>query len=92
MMGIYMTFRKVSEPAAELAAASSSPEAKAAAFALSYHPPIMGRIREVENIPAPPISESPNAPVFGVYSDTNPSMVGQKKQIPTAKTMAAPIA
>ena len=41
-------------------------------------------------MPAPPINDKPNAPVFGKYSETKPSMVGQKKQTPAAKTNAAP--
>src|SRR6185503_15441512 len=51
---------------------------------------IMGTTSEVENIPAPPIMESPRAPVLGRYSETKPNIVGQKKQTPSAKTKAAP--
>src|SRR5579872_6118395 len=88
--GIIATVIKVLDPAIASAADDPAPDATAAAFAPSYHFPIRGRIREVENMPAPPISESPIVPVLGRYSDTNPSMVGQKKHIPAAKTSAAP--
>src|SRR5580658_816450 len=84
------TVIKVFDPAIASAADDAAPDAMAEPFALSYHFPIRGRINDVENMPAPPISDSPRAPVRGRYSDTNPSMVGQKKQIPTAKTSAAP--
>ena len=47
---------------------------------------VIGITSEEENIPAPPINERPRAPVLGKYSETNPSMVGQKKQMPAAKT------
>src|SRR5579863_10093557 len=83
------TVMNVLEPAIASAADDPAPDAIAAAFALSNHFPITGRINEVENMPAPPISDSPRAPVLGRYSETNPSMVGQKKQIPAAKTSAA---
>src|SRR5215831_11653051 len=88
--GIKATFNKVSEPATASAFATSSPAATAVCFALSNHFPMIGNTRETENIPAPPINDNPNAPVFGKYSDTNPSIVGQKKQIPAANTAAAP--
>src|SRR5579863_3606285 len=90
MTGMMATVINVVEPAIASAADDPAPDAIAEAFALSNHFPIRGRTREVENMPAPPISDSPRAPVFGRYSDTNPSMVGQKKQIPAAKTSAAP--
>ncbi len=86
------TFKRVSLPATASAFATSVPELTAAAFALSNHLPITGNTKETENIPAPPINDKPNAPVFGRYSDTKPSIVGQKKQIPTANTAAAPTA
>ena len=90
MAGIMATFKRVSLPAAASALTTSFPELTAASFALSNHLPIAGSIKETENIPAPPISDKPKAPVFGRYSETKPNMVGQKKQIPTAKTAAAP--
>src|SRR6186713_819886 len=84
------TFINVLEPATASAATGSDPAAMAPALKLSYHFPIKGRINETENMPAPPISDSPRAPVLGRYSDTKPSIVGQKKQMPDAKTSAAP--
>ena len=48
-----------------------------------------GSTIETENIPIPPINESPNAPVSGKFSATNANIVGQKKQMPIAKTPAA---
>ncbi len=84
------TLKKVSEPAMASALATSLPAIRADSLALSNHLPMIGNISEVENIPAPPINDKPNAPVLGRYSETNPSIVGQKKQIPTAKTAAAP--
>src|SRR5436190_21497738 len=82
------TFINVFEPAS--ASGVAEPAAIAAALKSSYHLPIIGIIKEVENMPAPPINDKPNAPVFGRYSETNPSIVGQKKQMPAAKTKAAP--
>src|SRR5215207_6903980 len=90
MAGIIATFKKVLEPAIASAFVTSSPAAIAVALYLSYHLPITGNIKETENIPAPPINDRPKAPVLGKYSDTKPSMVGQKKQIPIAKIKAAP--
>ena len=87
--GITATFKNVLEPAIASAAAALAPELMALAWKLSYQCPIMGTMREVENIPAPPIIERPSAPVSGRYSDTKPSIVGQKKQTPNAKTKAA---
>ena len=84
------TFMKVSEPANDSACDGSIPWAIAFALASSSHLPITGKINDTENIPAPPINERPSAPDLGTYSDTKPSIVGQKKQIPTAKTAAAP--
>ena len=84
------TFKNVFEPAMASACAPEYPNCAAVALKLSYHLPISGITSDEENMPAPPISERPSAPVFGRYSDTNPSMVGQKKQIPAAKTNAAP--
>ena len=84
------TFRNVSEPAIASALTASTPLVTAAVFALSNHLPITGIIKAVENIPAPPINDKPKAPVLGRYSETKPSIVGQKKQIPIAKTKAAP--
>jgi len=52
--------------------------------------PIRGKINDTENIPVPPIRAKPMAPVLGRYSDTKPSMVGQKKQMPAANMKAAP--
>lgn len=90
MAGMIATFINVSDPAIAFALATSIPSVMAFAFALSSHFPITGKINETENIPAPPINESPNAPVFGKYSDTNPSIVGQKKQMPIANMAAEP--
>src|SRR5688500_17116486 len=88
--GKMATLKNVSEPAMASALAASFPAIMADSFALSYHLPMIGSISAVENIPAPPIKDKPNAPVLGRYSETNPSIVGQKKQIPTANTAAAP--
>ena len=72
------TFIKVFDPAIWSASVEVAPVAIAAALNLSNQFPITGSISDTENIPAPPISESPNAPDFGTYSATKPSMVGQK--------------
>src|SRR5690349_16959538 len=88
--GIMATFIKVLEPAIASASADVEPLEIAAFLKPSNHLPIIGITNEVENIPAPPINERPSAPVLGKYSDTKPSIVGQKKQIPAAKTNAAP--
>src|SRR5436190_13782202 len=40
-------------------------------------------------MPAPPIRFKPKAPDLGIFSDTKPSMVGQKKQTPIPKMIAA---
>src|SRR6478735_5517347 len=92
MAVIIATFINVSVPATASAFETSLPAATAAPFALSNQLPIIGNTNDTENIPAPPINDNPNAPVFGKYSDTKPSIVGQKKQIPAAKTAAAPTA
>ena len=84
------TFMSVSDPAAASAVAASTPAAAAFAFASSNNLPIIGTTSDTENIPAPPINDKPRAPVFGKYSETKPSMVGQKKQMPAAKMNAAP--
>src|SRR5665647_2377533 len=89
MAGITATFKKVLEPAIASAAAVVAPLLIAPALKPSYQCPIIGTMRDVENMPAPPIIERPSAPVSGRYSDTNPSIVGQKKQTPSAKTKAA---
>ena len=86
--GIMATFINVWEPAS--ASGVAEPAATAADLKSSYHLPMIGMISDVENIPAPPINDKPKAPVFGKYSETKPSMVGQKKQMPAAKTNAAP--
>src|SRR6516225_5049378 len=86
--GIMATFIKVFDPAT--ASGFDAPLATAALLKLSYHLPIIGMTRDVENIPAPPIKDNPSAPVLGRYSETKPSIVGQKKQMPAAKTNAAP--
>src|SRR3982751_2132121 len=86
--GIIATFIKVFEPAT--ASGLAEPAATAAALKSSYHLPMIGITSDVENIPAPPINDKPSAPVLGKYSETKPSIVGQKKQIPAAKTNAAP--
>lgn len=88
--GMIATFNKVSVPATASAFETSVPASTAEVFALSNHLPITGNTSETENIPAPPINDNPNAPVLGRYSDTKPSIVGQKKQMPAAKTAAAP--
>src|SRR5215469_8117929 len=88
--GMMATFKNVFEPAIASAWVAVLPAATAVALKLSYHLPINGITSEVENIPAPPINERPSAPVLGKYSETNPSIVGQKKQMPAAKTKAAP--
>src|SRR5690349_12053464 len=90
MAGMIATFKNVLEPAMASACSAVLPAATAASLNLSYHPPINGITNEVENIPAPPIKERPRAPVLGKYSETKPSIVGQKKQMPAAKTSAAP--
>jgi hypothetical protein len=36
------------------------------------------RVYRNENMPTPPIRLIPTAPVFGIFSETKPSMVGQK--------------
>lgn len=59
------------------------------ALASSINFPMSGKTTETDNIPAPPIIDNPNAPVSGRYSATKPSIVGQKKVTPTAKTAAA---
>ena len=46
--------------------------------AVSIDLPIIGNTMEVATIPAPPITDNPSAPLFGTYSEMNPSMVGQK--------------
>ena len=89
MAGIIATFNNVSVPAAA-SAFEISFLLQLLPFCLVKPFPITGNINETENIPAPPINDKPNAPVFGKYSETNPSIVGQKKQIPAAKTAAAP--
>src|SRR4051812_40732398 len=86
--GMIATLMNVWEPAS--ASGVAEPAATAAALKSSYHLPMIGIIKEVENIPAPPISDKPKAPVLGKYSETKPSIVGQKKQMPAAKTNAAP--
>src|SRR6188474_1162832 len=88
--GMIATFISVSVPATASAFETSLPAATAASFALSNHFPITGNTSETENIPAPPINDNPSAPVLGKYSETNPNIVGQKKQIPAANTAAAP--
>src|SRR5579871_2326337 len=88
--GIMATFKKVLEPATASACGPVNPLATAADLKSSYHLPIKGIMIAVENMPAPPINDKPNAPVLGKYSETKPSMVGQKKQTPAAKTKAAP--
>ena len=59
------------------------------ALALSRMFPIMGNTIETDSIPAPPMIESPKAPLSGIYSATNDSIVGQKNVMPTAKMAAA---
>ena len=88
MAGRIATLMNVFEPASASGAAEFA--ATAAALNWSYHLPIIGIASEDENMPAPPINDKPKAPVSGRYSDTKPSIVGQKKQIPAAKTNAAP--
>jgi hypothetical protein len=46
--------------------------------AVSIDLPMIGSTSDVATIPAPPMMESPNAPLLGMYSATNPSIVGQK--------------
>src|SRR6056297_1977228 len=58
-------------------------------LALSIRLPIIGSTIETESIPAAPIMDKPKAPVSGRYSATKPSIVGQKKVTPIAKTPAA---
>ena len=75
----YGSFYKVFDPAS--ASGVAEPAVTAAALKSSYHLPIIGIMSEVEKHPAPPINDSsPNAPVLGRYSDTKPSMVGQKNR------------
>lgn len=40
--------------------------------------PMIGSTIDVATIPAPPRIDNPNAPLFGMYSATNPNIVGQK--------------
>ena len=87
--GKYIIFPKVAFPAANSAASSAIPEAIAVSRALSNQEPITGCQIEVDNIPAPPTSDIPKAPVLGVYSEVKPIMVGQKKQTPNANNTAA---
>ena len=57
--------------------------------AVSRIRPIIGMTTDTDNIPTPPIIESPKAPLCGKFSAMNASVVGQKKVMPTAKTAAA---
>src|SRR5664279_647624 len=43
---------------------------------------------DTANIPAPPSKLIPNAPDLGIFSDTKPSMVGQKYATPKPNTIA----
>ena len=83
------TFKNVTEPANLSAASAFEPALIAALCALSNHEPITGNMNDTDSMPAPPINDKPRAPVSGIVSDTKPSMVGQKKQMPEAKTNAA---
>jgi hypothetical protein len=56
---------------------------------LSYHFPIRGSMSEVENMPAPPINERPSAPVFGKYSETNPTWLARRNKYPLQKQGSA---
>ena len=90
MAGMIATFKNVLELAILFASLGDAPEWMAASLKFSNHLPIIGKINATDSIPPPPIRDKPKAPVLGRYSETNPSMVGQKKQIPTANTIAAP--
>jgi len=58
-------------------------------FELSRNRPITGSTIETDKLPSPPIIESPKAPLSGMFSEINASVVGQKKVTPMAKTPAA---
>ncbi len=57
--------------------------------ALSSILPMIGNIIEPDSAPNPPMMDKPNAPLCGRFSDTNASVVGQNKVMPTANIAAA---
>ncbi len=56
---------------------------------MSMKMPIIGKEMDAAKLPIPPITLNPKAPLSGIFSETNPNMVGQKKHTPTANTPAA---
>ena len=74
--------------AAALSVSTEVPSGIAFAMPASYQRPMTGSTKPALSMPAPPMIARPRAPVFGKRSFTKPSIVGQKKQTPNAKTVA----
>ena len=76
--GGWQSIPKVAFPAAISARSCVNPESSAVCVLLSIQEPIIGFHIPVANIPIPPTKDIPKAPVFGIYSETKPIIVGQK--------------
>ena len=70
MPGKINMFDNVACPAAKSAASPTKPLDSATTLLLWIHPPIIGWKIEEENIPIPPMMESPSAPVCGRFCPT----------------------
>lgn len=69
---------KVCWPAASSSSDPDSPAEALTTLALSIQWPIMGWKIAVENIPIPPTTDIPKAPLNGAFCATDPIIVGQK--------------